>query len=168
MQNFHCEFLPLSESHGWGISYSFLVLRRSRIKISIRRKAFLGFPRFLHKNSEIEAAGWTSVVRFPVEAEKGFLSSSPPRPERLWCPPSSHPLGVRDSSSGSKAAGRHADHSAPAGVEVKNRWSYTFTFQYVSMTPCLKKQGTGLHSVVGAFTFTFSLSTGATWSTDYI
>jgi hypothetical protein len=34
------------------------------------------------------ARGWTTEVRFPAGAGKGFLLSSTPRPDQVWDPPS--------------------------------------------------------------------------------
>jgi len=53
--------------------------------------------------------------------------SSPPRPDRLWGPPSLISMGTRGSFPGSKAAGA---------------WSYTSTSQYAFMAWCsVKAQG---------------------------
>jgi hypothetical protein len=48
--------------------------------------------------------------------------SSPPRPERLWGPPSLLSDGYRGLV---KRTGHEADHSPPSKAKVKNAWSYT-------------------------------------------
>jgi hypothetical protein len=45
--------------------------------------------------------------------------SSPPRPERLWGPPSLLSNGYQGLSLGIKRPGREADHSPPSSAEVK-------------------------------------------------
>jgi hypothetical protein len=68
--------------------------------------------------------------------------SSPPRPERLWGPPSLLSNGYWGGgfSLGVKRPGREADHSPPSSAEVKNAWNYTSTLtDYVFMAWCLVK-----------------------------
>jgi hypothetical protein len=64
-----------------------------------------------------------------------FLSS-PLRPDWLWSPPTSYPMGTRAHSLGVKRPGHEADHSPSYSVEVKNVWSNTFTPQYAFMAWC--------------------------------
>jgi hypothetical protein len=45
-------------------------------------------------------------------------------------PPVSYPVGISDSSLGSKAAGGEANHSSPSSAEIKNVWSYISTPRY--------------------------------------
>jgi hypothetical protein len=53
--------------------------------------------------------------------------SSPPRPDRLWGPPSLLFKGYRGFfPQGVKRPGRVVDHSPPSSAEVKNTWSYTY------------------------------------------
>jgi hypothetical protein len=61
--------------------------------------------------------------------------SSPPRPDRLWGPPSlpgALSLGVKRLES-------EADHSTSSSAEDKNAWSYTSTPQYAFMAWCSVK-----------------------------
>jgi hypothetical protein len=58
--------------------------------------------------------------------------SSPPRPERLWGPPSLL-------SNGYIRPGREADSSPPPNADVKNAWSYISTPQYALMAWCSVK-----------------------------
>jgi hypothetical protein len=73
-------------------------------------------------------------------AGKGIFFSSPPRPDRLWGPPTCLSTGYReDFSSRVKRSGREIDHSPPPGAEVKIAWSYTSTPPYVFMVWYLVK-----------------------------
>jgi hypothetical protein len=47
--------------------------------------------------------------------------------------PTSHPMGTGDSSPGLERQGREADHSPPAGAEVKKIWVYISTPPYAFM-----------------------------------
>jgi hypothetical protein len=70
--------------------------------------------------------GWTTDVRFPAEARKGFFfvfTVSRPaldctQPSMQWVP-GSFPVGKRP--------GREAEHSPPSSAEVRKAWSYTST-----------------------------------------
>jgi hypothetical protein len=55
-----------------------------------------------------------SRVRFPGGGGGWEFFSSPPRPERLWGPPS-----ISNGYQGVKRPGREADHSPPSSIEVK-------------------------------------------------
>jgi amino acid transporter len=59
----------------------------------------------------------SSRVLFP--AESGNFFSSPPRPERLWGPPSLLRNGYQGLSLGVKRPGRESNHSPPSSAEVK-------------------------------------------------
>jgi hypothetical protein len=48
--------------------------------------------------------------------------------------PASYPMGTRGSFPGVKQQGREADHSPPAGAEVKKLWIYKSTPPYAFMT----------------------------------
>jgi hypothetical protein len=62
----------------------------------------------------------------PGVGGEGNLLSSPPRPERLWDPPSLLSSGWRAISPGVKRPGREAHRSPPSSAEVNSR-SYTST-----------------------------------------
>jgi hypothetical protein len=47
--------------------------------------------------------------------------------------PISYPMGTALSFLGGKSAGHEADHSPPAGAEVKKMWIYISTFSHVFM-----------------------------------
>jgi hypothetical protein len=53
--------------------------------------------------------------------------SLPPRPDRLWNPPSLLSNVYYGFFPGVKRPGREADHSVPFSAEVKNVWSCTST-----------------------------------------
>jgi hypothetical protein len=70
---------------------------------------------------------------------KGFFSS-PPRPDRLWGPPSiicNANLGVPTPRG--KRLGCEPDRSPPSTAEAKNVWSYISTPQHVFKAWCLVK-----------------------------
>jgi hypothetical protein len=70
--------------------------------------------------------------------DRDFISS-PPRPDRLWGPPSLISYGYEGAfSSGTMQPEREADHLPPSSAEVKNGRSYTFTPSYI-MAWCLVK-----------------------------
>jgi hypothetical protein len=81
-----------------------------------------------------------SMVRFPGGGEAGNFFSSPPRPERLWGPPSLLSNGYQglflwgQSCSGVKLT-THL-HLVPRS---ENEWSYTSTPQYALIAWCLVK-----------------------------
>jgi hypothetical protein len=67
------------------------------------------------------------VLQLPTGAMLGFFSS-PPRPDRLWGPPSLLSSGYQGLFLRVvKRPGREADHSPPSSAEFKNAWIYTFT-----------------------------------------
>jgi hypothetical protein len=68
-------------------------------------------------------------VRVPVGPR---IFYSPRRPDRLWSPPTSYPMGTGGSFSGVKRPGREVDHKPPASAEVKKR-IYTSIPPYVFM-----------------------------------
>jgi hypothetical protein len=77
--------------------------------------------------------------------------SSPPRPDRLWDPPSLLSNVYQGALSlGVKRLGREADQLPPSSAEVKNAQSYTSTPQYAFMALCSVKAQGQLY-----FTFTF-------------
>jgi len=54
--------------------------------------------------------------------------SSPPRPYRLWGPPSLLSIGYGGVLSPQiRRPVRQTDHSLPSSAGVKNAWSYTYT-----------------------------------------
>jgi len=55
------------------------------------------------------------------------ISRKPPRPDRLWGPPSVLSNGYRVLSPGIKRPDRETNNSLPSSVEFKNAWSYTST-----------------------------------------
>jgi hypothetical protein len=57
------------------------------------------------------AMGWKAGVRFPAWAT---IFSSPQRPDWLWGPSASYPMGT-----GGKTAGREADHSPPSIGDIR-------------------------------------------------
>jgi len=63
----------------------------------------------------------------PIKGWEFF--SPPPRPDRLWGPPSLLSNGYQELflSLGVKRPGREADHLFPSSAEVKNTWRYTST-----------------------------------------
>jgi hypothetical protein len=63
--------------------------------------------------------------RVPVGSR---IFSSPRRPDRLWGPPTSYPVGTEGSFPGGEA-----DHSPPASAEAKKMWIYTSTPPYAFM-----------------------------------
>jgi hypothetical protein len=69
-------------------------------------------------------------VRVPV-ASRNF--SFPSRPDRLWGPPTSYPMGTGSLFPGVKRQGREADHSPPISAEVKKIWIYISTPPYTFM-----------------------------------
>jgi hypothetical protein len=73
---------------------------------------------------------------------KGY-SSSPLRPDRLWCPPS-----LLSWVPGVKRPGREADQSPPSSTEVKNAWSCACTASRVFMAWYLIKKREHLHGMV--------------------
>jgi hypothetical protein len=93
---------------------------------------FLLFKTFVcNKTDSCDSYGLndrSSRVRFPAGAWNFF--SSPPRPYRLWVPPSLLYNGCQGLSLGVKRPRREANHSTPSSAEVKNAWSYTSTPQY--------------------------------------
>jgi hypothetical protein len=92
------------------------------------------------------------VVRFPTGGWEFF--SSPPRPERLWAPPSLLPNGHQGlcpwGSSGRGVKLTTDLHLEPCS---KNGWSYTSTLQYAFIAWCLVK-----HRNIFTFTFYFVIS----------
>jgi hypothetical protein len=66
--------------------------------------------------------------------------SSPPRPDRLWGPPSLLYNGYQGLFHWEvMRLGCEADHSPPCSAEVKNAWSYISTPQYAFMKWCSVK-----------------------------
>jgi hypothetical protein len=61
------------------------------------------------------------------------IFSTPRRPDWLWDPPNSYPIGTGDLSLEVKRHGREADHSPPTIAEVKKVWIYTSTPTYAFM-----------------------------------
>jgi hypothetical protein len=60
--------------------------------------------------------------------------STPPRPDRLRCPPKLPSSGHRESFSlGIKLSGSEANHLPPSSAEVKNAWRYNSIAPYVFM-----------------------------------
>jgi hypothetical protein len=55
------------------------------------------------------------------------ILTSPPRPERLWDPPSRLSHGIGGSFPGTKRPGSEADHSPPTVANVKKIRIYTTT-----------------------------------------
>jgi hypothetical protein len=71
-------------------------------------------------------------VRVPVGSR---IFSSSRRPDRPWGPPNLLSNGYRGAlSPGVNRPGHEADHSPPAGAEVKKTWIYTSTPPYAFMT----------------------------------
>jgi hypothetical protein len=69
-------------------------------------------------------------VRLSVRSR---IFSSPPRPDRLWCPRNLS-NGYRGALSAAlKQPGRDAYHSPPASAEVKKMWVYTSIPPYAFM-----------------------------------
>jgi hypothetical protein len=60
-----------------------------------------------------------SVIRFENLPSRP-LSKTPPRPDRLWGPPSLLSNEYRSPSLGVKPPGHEADHSPPFSAQVKN------------------------------------------------
>jgi len=52
-------------------------------------------------------------------SQRIYISSSPPRPDRLWGPLASCPMGTRSSFYRVKRPGREAEHSPPSSAKVK-------------------------------------------------
>jgi hypothetical protein len=70
--------------------------------------------------------GYVTAVIFIWRPGKSWeFFPSPPRPDRLWSPPSFLSSGYQGHSLGVKRPGREADHSPPSSAEVKNAWSCT-------------------------------------------
>jgi hypothetical protein len=74
---------------------------------------------------QLWATGWMIRGSSPGQGWK-FLSS-PPRPDRLYGPPSLLSNVYQGLSLGVRRPGREADHSPPSSAGVKNVWSYTST-----------------------------------------
>jgi hypothetical protein len=69
---------------------------------------------------------WTGFIWLRMKGWEFF--SSPPRPERLWGPPSLLIQWVPGVLSlGVKRPGHEADHSRPSSAKVKNAWGYAST-----------------------------------------
>jgi hypothetical protein len=77
----------------------------------------------LHKNRDSSvgiALGYGLDDRGSIPGECWEFFSKPPRPERLWGPPSLLSNGYPGAlSPGVKRLGREADHSPPSSAEVK-------------------------------------------------
>jgi hypothetical protein len=72
------------------------------------------------------ATGWM-IAGSSTERGRAFFSS-PPRPDRLWGPPSLLSNVYQEIFSwGQSGRGREADHSPPSSAEAKSAWSYTST-----------------------------------------
>jgi hypothetical protein len=69
-------------------------------------------------------------VRVPVGAR---IFSSPCRPDRLWGPLTSYPIGTGASFPGGKLQVSEFDHSLLASADVKKMWIYTSTPPYIFM-----------------------------------
>jgi hypothetical protein len=67
------------------------------------------------------------MIRNSIPGGGWEFFSSPPRPERLWSPPSLYPMVPESLSLEVKWPGREADHSPPLVPRSKNEWSYTST-----------------------------------------
>jgi hypothetical protein len=99
-------------------------------------------------------------VTWPRAGRPGFdfpqknvgTSFSPPRPGRLWGPPSLLTSGYWRLSPGVKRPGREAGHLPTSRAEVKNAWNHTSTPSYVFMSWCLVGQR-------DKFTFTLKIPT---------
>jgi hypothetical protein len=72
------------------------------------------------------------------------FSSSLPRPDWVWGPPSLLSSGYQGALSlRVKQSGHEGDNARPSSVEVRNAWSYTSTPQYAFMAWWSVKKSTG-------------------------
>jgi hypothetical protein len=86
-------------------------------------------------------------VQFPIGAT---VFTSPQHPDQFCGPSNLLSNGTGANFSGDKVAGREADHSPPASVQVHKMWTYKSTLPYAFMAWCLIKH-------MDNFTFFFQL-----------
>jgi hypothetical protein len=95
-----------------------LMNKQTQFKVASRR--------YLNTHSFYSVEEFLTFKNYSKNMHKFF--SSPPRPERLWGPPSRLSNGYQGSFPGHKAAGREADLSPPSSAEVKERVELYFHF----------------------------------------
>jgi len=91
---------------------------------------------------------WTTEVRLPAGAVKGFFPLHHCVQTGSGAHPASYPVGTGVSFPGVKQPGCEADHSPPSSAEVQIEWSNTSTPPQVLMVLCIIQHRICLHGMV--------------------